>query len=107
MNAKFAKPGRILLALLACYGLSACSVEPWVKPYERDRLADPIMALDGDPVSTGTYTRLERARGAAKALPVAAAGATRGLTGEFPTALRLPGLPARAARERAGWRVAG
>jgi hypothetical protein len=52
MNTTVAKTGRILLALLACYGLSACSIEPWVKPYERDRLADPIMALDGDPVST-------------------------------------------------------
>ena len=29
--------------------LSACSsVHPWVKPYERDRLADPVMAWDRD-----------------------------------------------------------
>jgi hypothetical protein len=65
MNAKFAKPGRILLALLACYGLSACSVEPWVKPYERDRLADPIMALDGDPVSTEAREGARGGEGAA------------------------------------------
>ena len=33
---------------------SACSVQPWVKPYERDRLADPIMAWDRDAIS-GAY----------------------------------------------------
>ena len=34
-----------LLAVLACAWLfSACApLEPWVKPYERERLADPIM----------------------------------------------------------------
>ena len=59
---------RISLVLLAVLGLSACgSVEPWVKPYERDRLADPIMALDGDPVSSSylkhVYESREGARG--------------------------------------------
>ena len=45
--------GRFLLPLLLIGGLSGCgNIEPWVKPYERDKLADPIMALDGDPVST-------------------------------------------------------
>ena len=44
---------RILLPLLAIAALSGCSnIEPWVKPYERDRLADPIMALDMNPVSS-------------------------------------------------------
>lgn len=48
---------------------AGCSnLEPWVKPYERDRLADPIMSWDRDPVS-GSYTRhvyesREGARGA-------------------------------------------
>jgi hypothetical protein len=45
--------GRMLLPLFVIGGLSGCgNIEPWVKPYERDRLADPIMALDGDPVSS-------------------------------------------------------
>ena len=40
-----------LVALYFTVLLAGCSsVEPWVKPYERDRLADPIMALDTDPV---------------------------------------------------------
>ncbi len=62
---------RILLTLatlLIVAGLSACSnIEPWVKPYERDRLADPIMFLDADPVSSAyiyhVYEAREGARG--------------------------------------------
>jgi hypothetical protein len=35
--------------------LTACaSIEPWVKPYEREKLADPIMAFERNPVS-GSY----------------------------------------------------
>ena len=45
--ATYLLPGRAvrLLAALACASLfSACApLEPWVKPYERERLADPIM----------------------------------------------------------------
>jgi len=48
--------------------LSACSIEPWVKPYERDHLADPIMSFDRDPVSSAymnhVYEAREGARGA-------------------------------------------
>ena len=32
-----------LAALLAATLLSGCAVQPWVKPYERGRLADPEM----------------------------------------------------------------
>jgi hypothetical protein len=31
--------------------LAGCSIEPWVKPYERERLADPIMKLSQDPLA--------------------------------------------------------
>jgi hypothetical protein len=31
--------------------LSACSIQPWVKPYERERLADPIMKFSRDPLA--------------------------------------------------------
>lgn len=51
--------------LLASAG---CSIEPWVKPYERDRIADPIMSWDRDPVSSAymhhVYEAREGARGA-------------------------------------------
>lgn len=58
----------MLLAIASFTGLSGCSnVEPWVKPYERDRLADPIMFLDAHPVSTAylyhVYEAREGARG--------------------------------------------
>ena len=44
------------LAALACAALLAgCSswgtLEPWVKPYERERLADPIMKFSRNPLA--------------------------------------------------------
>ena len=69
------KFGRILLALAVVAGLTACSnIEPWVKPYERDKLADPIMALDGDPVSTAYIQHVYEAREGAKGGEGAAGG---------------------------------
>lgn len=45
-----AHPRSVLVAALALLALSGCStvekitsIEPWVKPYEREKLADPIM----------------------------------------------------------------
>lgn len=58
---------RTLLPLILIAGLSSCSsIEPWVKPYERDRLADPIMALDSDPVSTSYMQHVYEAREGAR-----------------------------------------
>jgi hypothetical protein len=43
---------RSLAAPLAVAALGAlvtgCAIEPWVKPYERERLADPIMKFSRD-----------------------------------------------------------
>ncbi len=54
--------------LLVSLFVSGCSIEPWVKPYERDRLADEIMLFDRDPVSSAyihhVYEAREGARGA-------------------------------------------
>lgn len=59
---------RVLAAAIAAAALAGCSVEPWVKPYERDHLADPIMSFDRDPVSSSylghVYEAREGARGA-------------------------------------------
>ena len=65
---KASRIARFVLTLTAVAGLSACgSIEPWVKPYERDRLADHIMFLDAHPVSTAylyhVYESREGARG--------------------------------------------
>ena len=38
-----------LLGLAA--GLGGCSMQPWVKPYERERLADPVMRASRDALS--------------------------------------------------------
>lgn len=59
--------GRVAALALAVLWLSGCSsIEPWVKPYERDRLADPIMLLDGDPVSTAYIQHVYEAREGAR-----------------------------------------
>jgi uncharacterized protein YjaZ len=31
------------LSLLVATALGGCAIQPWVKPYEREQLADPIM----------------------------------------------------------------
>jgi uncharacterized protein YjaZ len=49
MNATPSRAQRALAAAAAAVALSlllGCSpIEPWVKPYERERLADPIMRV--------------------------------------------------------------
>jgi hypothetical protein len=59
---------RAICAALLVLSLSACGVEPWVKPYERANLADPIMSFDRNPVADGymqhVYEIREAARGA-------------------------------------------
>lgn len=64
MNVRLTALGISLALLSGC-----ASVEPWVKPYERANLADPIMLFDRDPLSNGylhhVYEAREGARGAA------------------------------------------
>ena len=56
------------------FSVCGCSIEPWVKPYERDHLADPIMSFDRDPVS-GSYTgHVYEAREGARGATGAAGG---------------------------------
>ena len=69
------KIAKILLVLAIAAGASGCSnIEPWVKPYERDRLADPIMALDMDPVSSSYIMHVYEAREGARGGEGAAGG---------------------------------
>lgn len=47
--------------------LAGCGrLEPWVKPYERDRLADPIMSFDRNPVSGAYIDHVHEAREGAR-----------------------------------------
>ena len=52
----------LLLAgvVVLCAGCS--SIQPWVKPYERDRLADPIMAWDRDAISAEYLDHVRESR---------------------------------------------
>ena len=56
------------VAAIALLLLAGCAIEPWVKPYERANLADPIMSFNRDPVSASylhhVYDSREGARGA-------------------------------------------
>ena len=67
--------GRVLLVgLLAAMAAGCSGIEPWVKPYERDRLADPIMSLDMDPVSSSYMQHVYEAREGARGGEGAAGG---------------------------------
>ena len=57
---------RALLAGLLALGAAGCSVQPWVKPYERDRLADPIMSWDRHPVSSAYTHHVQESRESAR-----------------------------------------
>ena len=60
---------RVWAFLIVCFAivaLSGCGIEPWVKPYERDRLAEPIMSLDRDPVSGAYINHVHEAREGAR-----------------------------------------
>jgi hypothetical protein len=50
---RIAIPSAILLGLVIT--VSGCApIKPWVKPYEREHLADPIMSFNRNPIAT-TY----------------------------------------------------
>lgn len=45
---------RLLVPAAAVMLLAGCGLKPWVAPYERNLLAEPVMSFDRDPVA-GTY----------------------------------------------------
>ncbi len=55
-----------LIVCCVMVALTGCGIEPWVKPYERDRLAEPIMNLDRDPVSGAYINHVHEAREGAR-----------------------------------------
>lgn len=57
---------RSLLLIALAWGATACGIEPWVKPYERDQLADPIMSFDRDPISGAYINHVHEAREGAR-----------------------------------------
>jgi hypothetical protein len=58
---------KLLTAVLLLSGLAGCaSIEPWVKPYERAELADPIMAFGRHPIAIQHSAHVRDSREAAK-----------------------------------------
>ncbi len=58
----------LAIALPLLGAVAGCAIEPWVKPYEREYLADPIMSTSRDPLSDKhrqhVFDTREAARGA-------------------------------------------
>jgi hypothetical protein len=60
-------PRAVLALAAATLLLGGCaSAEPWVKPYEREHLADPIMSFDPNPVSSSYLDHVYESREGAK-----------------------------------------
>ena len=59
-------PITLLLGLLLPGPLLLGGCTPWVKPYERANLADPIMSFERDPIAGGYLHHVYEAREAAR-----------------------------------------
>ncbi len=63
-----------VLILIGAF-LSGCSeIKPWVKPYERSNLADPIMSFERNAISTAYMHHVYQAREAARGAEGGAGG---------------------------------
>jgi hypothetical protein len=66
-----------ILIVIPCFVAAGCSsfkIEPWVKPYERQNLADPIMAFGRDPASDNYLHHVHQAREASRGAEGSAGG---------------------------------
>lgn len=62
---KYCTRGFALLAIAAM--LSSCiSIKPWVSPYQRSDLADPIMTFSKDPADASFMHHVHQAREGAR-----------------------------------------
>lgn len=54
---------RFAIGALLFSSLTACgSLKPWVKPYERQNIADPIMSFNRDPIADAYLLHVRDAR---------------------------------------------
>jgi len=67
-SVRIAAAGAALAIAALCTGCAVPTIEPWVKPYERERLADPIMQVGSEALPAKhlehVYSVREGARGA-------------------------------------------
>ncbi|MGD8569896.1 MAG: DUF4266 domain-containing protein [Gammaproteobacteria bacterium] len=61
----------VLSVAVVCTG---CSMEPWVKPYERAHMADPIMSFARDPVAESYKNHVHQAREGARGAETGSGG---------------------------------
>jgi hypothetical protein len=62
----FVLRGAALTALCVAALLAGCAIEPWVKPYERERLADPIMQVSRDALAAKHFEHIHEVREGAR-----------------------------------------
>lgn len=60
------RPLILFLITLSSLISSGCAIEPWVKPYERQNMADVIMSSNRDPISSAYMHHVYQAREGAK-----------------------------------------
>ncbi|MCU7813832.1 MAG: DUF4266 domain-containing protein [Candidatus Thiodiazotropha sp. (ex Lucinoma kastoroae)] len=65
MNLPQSKTRLFLFCMLLLAG-TGCSIEPWVQPYERAHLADPIMSFERNPVAGAYRHHVHQTREAAR-----------------------------------------
>jgi len=64
----------VFLLVVACAAGGCVSIKPWVSPYERNNLADPIMSFDRDPVAATYMDHVYEARTGARGAEGGAGG---------------------------------
>ena len=53
----------VLLGVVSVGALAGCALpEPWVKPFERERLADPVMKFQRDALSAKHFEHVREVR---------------------------------------------
>ena len=65
---------RSISIIISVFFIAACDVKPWVKPYERANLADPIMSFNRDPVSSSYLGHVHEAREGARGASITTGG---------------------------------
>lgn len=57
---------RIVCLVLLALVLPGCGIKPWVQPYERQNLADPIMSFSRNPAADAYGQHVNEVREAAR-----------------------------------------
>ena len=65
---------RVALTLVILAATSGCAVKPWVQPYERERLADPIMSFSRDALADRHRAHTQEVREGARGATAVAGG---------------------------------